>query len=58
MIDFNTVTNTKLKEVILDIDSAMERWHLCREDDYDTLMEINTILVGLGLLSFLNNKNK
>ena len=34
----------------------MERWHLCREDDYDTLMEINDILVELGLLSFFNNK--
>ena len=56
MIDFNTATNVELKNVILNIDSAMERWHLCREDDYDTLMEINDILVELGLLSFFNNK--
>ena len=56
MIDFNTATNTELKDAILNIDSAMERWHLCREDDYDTLMEINNILVELGLLSFFNNK--
>lgn len=58
MIDFKTATNTELKEVIFGIDSAMERWHLGRDEDYDTLMEINTILVGLGLLSFFNNKNK
>jgi len=56
MIDFKTATNTELKEVIFGIDSAMERWHLGRDEDYDTLMDINDILVELGLLSFFNNK--
>lgn len=58
MIDFNTATDVELKDAILNIDSAMERWHLCRENDYDTLMEINDILVEIGLLSFFNSKNK
>ena len=56
MIDFKTATNTELKEVIFGIDSAMERWHLGRDEDYDTLMDITDILVELGLLSFFNNK--
>ena len=58
MINFKTATNTELKEVIFDIDSAMERWHLGRDEDYDTLMEINDILVEIGFLSFFNTKNK
>lgn len=51
MIDFNTATNTELSQVILDIDSAMERWHLGREENYDTLIEI-------GFLSFFNTNDK
>ncbi len=34
----------------------MERWHLARDNDDETLEDINKILVSIGMLSFFNKK--
>lgn len=41
----------KLTSTILDIQNAMERWHLGRDDDKETLEEISEILIEAGFLS-------
>ena len=41
----------KLTSTILDIQNAMERWHLGRDDDKGTLEEISGILIEAGFLS-------
>jgi hypothetical protein len=40
-----------------EIENAMERWHLARDNDNETLEEINKILVSTGRLEWFN-RNK
>jgi hypothetical protein len=41
-----------------DIENAMERWHLARDNDDETLEEINRILVSIGRLGFFNRNDR
>lgn len=50
------ISESKYQKAISEIKNAMERWHLGRDEDEETLEEINNILFGLGLLSFFNKK--
>jgi hypothetical protein len=45
------------KKVVSEIENAMERWHHARDNDNETLEDINNILVEIGLLDWFN-KNK
>jgi hypothetical protein len=47
----------KRDKAIEEIENAMERWHLGRDEDEETLQNINDILVGIGLLGW-HNKSK
>jgi hypothetical protein len=53
---------TQLSSVISQIENAMERWHHARDNDDETLEEINSILSNIGLLGWFNKdktaKNK
>jgi hypothetical protein len=39
-----------------EIESAMERWHLARDNDGETLEEITSILFSIGRLAFFNRE--
>jgi len=45
-----------LKSAISEIENAMERWHLYRDNDAETLQKINDILVSIGMLGWFNNE--
>ena len=47
----------RMSLAIREIENAMERWHLGRDEDEETLRKINDILVGIGLLGW-HNKSK
>ena len=51
------LNKTKLTKAIREIENAMERWHLARDNDNETLEKINNILYEIGLLTFFNKKN-
>jgi len=46
-----------IAQTLREIENAMERWHLGRDDDAETLRLINEILKKAGLLSFFNRNN-
>lgn len=52
----------ELSSAISQIENAMERWHHARDNDDETLEEINSILSNIGLLGWFNKdktaKNK
>lgn len=39
---------------IKEVENLMERWHLARDNDNETLQGINDALVKIGLLSWFN----
>ena len=41
-----------------EIENAMERWHLARDNDDETLEEINRILVSIGMLGWFNRNDR
>ena len=43
-----------LQSAICEIENAMERWHLARDNDDETLQKINDILVGIEKLGWFN----
>jgi len=51
------MTEEQMKKAISEIENAMERWHLGRDNDDETLAEINRILLELGLLTWHNQEN-
>ena len=46
------------KNIVAEIENLMERWHLGRDNDAETLNDINNILYKNGYLSFFNDKKK
>ena len=47
------------KNIVEEIENLMERWHLGRDNDAETLNDINDVLYKNGYLTFFNdNKNK
>ena len=46
------------KNIVAEIENSMERWHLGRDNDAETLNDINNILYKNGYLSFFNDKKK
>ena len=44
------------KKIVLEIDNAMQRWHLGRDNDDETLQLINKIMLDNGMLLFENGK--
>ena len=44
------------KNIVEEIENSMERWHLGRDNDSETLNDINNILYKNGYLSFFNDK--
>lgn len=47
-----------LHSAINEIENAMERWHLARDNDNETLEEINSILFGIGCLDWFNRNDR
>lgn len=45
-------------KAVNEIENAMERWHLARDNDDETLEEINKILVSIGRLRWFNRNKK
>ena len=41
---------------IKEIENLMERWHLARDNDDETLQGINDVLVNIGLLGWFNRQ--
>lgn len=41
---------------IKEIENLMERWHLARDNDGETLQGINDVLVSIGLLGWFNRQ--
>lgn len=56
----NEATEIILKYVnaLKEIENAMERWHLGRDKDNETLEHINQSLVDIGLLGWFNKERK
>ena len=50
------ITKKQYKKVLNEIENAMERWHLARDDDSETLEKINNSLFEINLLTFFNKK--
>jgi len=46
------------KNIVAEIENLMERWHLGRDNDTETLNDINDVLYKNGYLSFFNDKKK
>ena len=46
------------KNIVEEIENSMERWHLGRDNDAETLNDINDVLYKNGYLSFFNDKKK
>ena len=44
------------KNIVSEIENLMERWHLGRDNDSETLDDINNILYKNGYLTFFNDK--
>jgi protein-arginine kinase activator protein McsA len=44
------------KKIVLEIDNAMQRWHLGRDNDDETLELINKIMLDNGMLLWENGK--
>ena len=49
---------SKGDDVLNEIANAMERWHLARDNDDETLKTINDILYSHGYLKWFNEDNK
>ena len=45
-----------VSETIKEIENLMERWHLARDNDDETLQGINDALVKIGLLGWFNRQ--
>jgi hypothetical protein len=45
-----------VSETIKEIENIMERWHLARDNDAETLQGINDALVKIGLLAWFNRQ--
>lgn len=43
-------------KTIKEIENLMERWHLARDNDTETLQGINDALLKIGLLEWFNRK--
>lgn len=52
---FYQFTPIQAVEAIKEIENAMERWQLARDNDDETLEKINQVLFGLGLLTFFKD---
>ena len=46
------------KNIVEEIENLMERWHLGRDNDAETLDDINDVLYKNGYLTFFNDKKK
>jgi hypothetical protein len=59
-MNINEATDIILKyaNAIKEIENAMERWHLGRDEDEETLEHINQSLVDIGLLGWFNKDKK
>ena len=44
------------KNIVEEIENSMERWQLGRDNDSETLDDINNILYKNGYLTFFNDK--
>ena len=44
------------KNIVVEIENLMERWHLGRDNDAETLNDINDVLYKNGYLTFFNDK--
>ena len=44
------------EKIVKEIENQMERWHLARDNDDETLQSINDILYKEGFLTFFNDK--
>lgn len=53
-----TCSCVSLQSAMNEIENAMERWHLARDNDDETLEEINRILVGIGRLGWFNRNDR
>ncbi len=51
-------TLQELKQIVSEIENAIERWHLCRSENEETLEAINAILLGHGMLKFFNKSQE
>ena len=61
MEDKNVVSVSEggsFQSAINEIENAMERWHLARNNDDETLEEINKILVSIGRLGWFNSNDR
>lgn len=52
------LSDVSLHSLVNKIENAMERWHLSRDNDDETLAEINKILVSYERLGWHNYKTK
>jgi hypothetical protein len=59
-MNINEATDIILKYInaIKEIENAMERWHHARDNDNETLENINQSLVDIGLLGWFNKDKK
>lgn len=57
MLDLFSVIDS-LQSAMNEIENAMERWHLARDNDDETLEEINRILVSIDRLGFFNRNDR
>ena len=53
-----TNVSGSLHSAMNEIENAMERWHLARDNDDETLEEINRILVSIGRLGWFNRNDR
>lgn len=53
-----TCSCVSLQSAMNEIENAMERWHLARDNDGETLEKINRILVGIGRLGWFNRNDR
>jgi len=47
---------TQSQNIVEEIENSMERWHLGRDNDAETLNDINDVLYKNGYLTFFNDK--
>ena len=55
-IDNVIASHKRQQKAINEIESAVERWQMGRDDTGDTMRQIHVALMSLGLLSFWNDK--
>lgn len=52
----NVSRSVPVDSAIKEIENLMERWHLARDNDDETLQGINDVLVNIGLLGWFNRQ--